>query len=149
MICSLFNIMVIYFYGHSLLLTLNYRYIPGCISHCSLSFVIMCFFQIPKSSSIPHQSKMHVTSTSCFTGQRQQTMEPQPGPQIKTLLISQDWDICHSLGSIGYKNLFCNILNIVFPYKPIRTELVFKYHSSYFIMDYVLNQFCQVQNSMP
>lgn len=30
MICSLFNIMAIYFYGHSLLLfTLNYRYIPG------------------------------------------------------------------------------------------------------------------------
>lgn len=71
MICSLFNIMVIYFYGHSLLLlTLNYRYIPGSISHCSVIFNNMVF-QISKSSSIPHQSKMCVTSTSCYTGQRQ------------------------------------------------------------------------------
>lgn len=71
MICSLFNIMVIYFYGHSLLLlTLNYRYIPGFISHCSVIFNNMVF-QISKSSSILHQSKMYVTSTSCYTGQRQ------------------------------------------------------------------------------
>lgn len=96
-------------------------------------------FQISKSSSVPHQSKMHATSTICCTGQREQTVEPQLGAQIKTLLIPQDWDSGHSFGSIHWENLVCSILNRVFAYKLICTELEFKYHSSYFIMDYVLN----------
>lgn len=58
MICSLFNIMVIYFYETSLLLfTLNYRYILGSISH-SFANAKIRFFYISKQSSMHHQSNI-------------------------------------------------------------------------------------------
>ena len=50
MICSLFNIMVIYFYETSLLfLTLNYRYILGSTSHSSANLQILFLSIFPNN----------------------------------------------------------------------------------------------------